>query len=50
MVIEWILFGFFSAIGWWGANYYVIAPYLPEPVTAEKKVEEKPKQETGPAK
>jgi hypothetical protein len=45
MIIEWIVVGFFSAIGWWGANYYVITPYLPEPVYAEKKQEEKKKQD-----
>jgi hypothetical protein len=39
MVIECIFIGFLSAIGWWGANYYVITPYLPEPVYKEKKVE-----------
>ena len=41
MVIECIFIGFLSAIGWWGANYYVITPYLPEPVFKEKKVETK---------
>jgi hypothetical protein len=40
MVIECIFIGFLSALGWWGANYYVITPYLPEPVFKEKKVEE----------
>jgi hypothetical protein len=35
--------GFFSAVGWWGANYYVITPYLPEPVYADKKVKEETK-------
>ena len=40
MVIEFIFIGFLSAIGWWGANYYVITPYLPEPVFKEKRVEE----------
>ena len=40
-VIELLFAGFISAIGWWGANYYVITPYLPEPIYAEKKVEEK---------
>jgi hypothetical protein len=29
MIIEYILVGFFSAIGWWGANHYVIDPYFP---------------------
>ena len=42
MVIECIFIGFLSAIGWWGANYYVITPYLPEPVFKEKKTEIEP--------
>jgi hypothetical protein len=29
MIIEYILVGFFSAIGWWGATHYVITPYFP---------------------
>jgi hypothetical protein len=40
LVAEWLVVGFFSAIGWWSANYYVITPYLPEPVFKEKRVEE----------
>ena len=40
MIAEAIFLGFLSAIGWWGANYYVITPYLPEPVFKEHK--EKP--------
>jgi hypothetical protein len=40
LVATWTIVGFFSAIGWYGANYYVITPYLPEPVFKEKKVEE----------
>ena len=39
MIIEYVFIGFLSALGWWGANYYVITPYLPEPVYAEKKKE-----------
>ena len=37
MVIEYVVIGFLSALGWWGANYYVITPYLPEPVFKEAK-------------
>ena len=44
-IVECIIVGAFSAIGWWGANYYVITPHLPEPVYAEKKEETK-KEET----
>ena len=39
IILELIVAGGLSAIGWWGANYYVITPHLPEPVYAEKKVE-----------
>jgi hypothetical protein len=39
MIVEWVVVGFFSAIGWWSANYYVITPYLPEPVYKEKKIQ-----------
>ena len=46
MIAEAIFLGFLSALGWWGANYYVITPYLPEPIYAEKKVEDK-KQEVN---
>jgi hypothetical protein len=46
MAIELILAGALSAIGWWGANYYVITPYLPEPIYAEKKTEEKKSPQT----
>ena len=49
LVIEYIIVGALSAIGWWGANYYVITPHLPEPVFAEKKEEPK-KQEKNEAK
>ena len=44
MVVECIFIGFLSAIGWWGANYYVITPYLPEPVFKEKRVEDAKKE------
>jgi hypothetical protein len=27
-VLKLLCAGFFSAIGWWGANTYVIEPYL----------------------
>jgi hypothetical protein len=39
LVATWITVGFFSAIGWWGANHYVIEPYLDPkpPVVVEKK-------------
>jgi len=39
LIGTWVVVGFFSSIGWYGANYYVITPYLPEPVFKEKKIE-----------
>ena len=39
MVIELVVAGFFTAIGWWGANHYVIDPYFPP--TIEQKEEHK---------
>ena len=41
MIVEYIVIGFLSAIGWWSANHYMIEPYFPPPI--EKK-EEKFKQ------
>jgi hypothetical protein len=38
MVIEYIFIGFLSALGWWGANHYVIEPYFPPPIEQTKEV------------
>jgi hypothetical protein len=38
-IIEIVFVGFFSAIGWWGANHYVIEPYFPPSI--EKKKDDK---------
>ena len=38
MIIEAIFVGFLTAIGWWGANHYVIEPYFPPSIS--KKEEE----------
>ena len=40
IVAGWVVVGFFSAIGWWSANHYVIEPYFPEPIVKEKKLKE----------
>jgi hypothetical protein len=37
MIVEFIVAGFFTAIGWWGANHYVIEPYFPPDVTQTEK-------------
>jgi hypothetical protein len=42
IVATWTIVGFFSAIGWYGANHFVIEPYFPPPI--ERKQEEKSKQ------
>lgn len=39
LILEWTLIGFFSAIGWWGANHYVIEPHFPQEITMENKDE-----------
>jgi len=31
-ILEVIVYGFFTAFGWWGANHYVIEPYFPPPI------------------
>jgi hypothetical protein len=39
LVVELIFAGFCTAIGWWGAEHYVIEPYFPPSIeqTEEKK-------------
>jgi len=39
IVATWVVVGFFSAIGWWRANHYVIEPYFPAPIKKARKVE-----------
>jgi len=41
MIFEIVMWGFFSAWGWFGANYIKEQIWPPEPPTIEKKVEEK---------
>jgi hypothetical protein len=41
IVATWTIVGFFSAIGWYGANHYVIEPYLPPPIEKIEKKEVK---------
>lgn len=40
LIATWTVVGFFSAIGWYGANHLVIEPYFPPPRVIEKKKEE----------
>lgn len=40
LVLEYIIIGALSAIGWWGSNHYIIEPYFP-PAIERKKEEEK---------
>lgn len=45
-IAELLIGGFFSALGWWGANHYVVEPYLePKPVTIEKQEKKDDKSE-----
>lgn len=42
VIAELLVGGFFSALGWWSANHFVVEPYLdPNPVSIEKKQEKK---------
>jgi hypothetical protein len=43
IVATWVVVGFFSAIGWYGANHYVIEPYFPPPIERKKDLD-KPKE------
>jgi len=36
IVATWTIVGFFSAIGWYGANHFVIEPYFPPPIERKK--------------
>lgn len=38
LIAEYVVIGFLSAMGWWGANHFVIEPYAPPPI--ERKVKE----------
>ena len=40
-ILEVIVYGFFSAFGWWGANHYVIEPYFPESKIEAKETSKK---------
>jgi hypothetical protein len=31
-ILEVVVYGFFTAFGWWSANHYVIEPYFPPPI------------------
>jgi hypothetical protein len=41
IVLEMLVAGFFSAIGWWSANHYVVEPYLEPKTKVEKDVNDK---------
>ena len=44
-ILEVVVYGFFTAFGWWGANHYVIEPYFPPPLERKEEV-----QKNGTAK
>lgn len=53
MIVTCIVAGFFTAFGWWGANHFVIEPYLEKPATTkaisniEKKLPKEVKEDTN---
>ena len=36
LALEYIIIGALSALGWWGANHYIIEPYAPPPIERKK--------------
>lgn len=36
MIFEALIYGFFSAFGWWGATHYVIGPHFPPAIEQKK--------------
>ncbi len=50
MIVEWIVAGFFSAIGWWGWNYYVVDRYIdPKPALVQPEKKERNEKTSDPA-
>jgi len=49
-ILEVVVYGFFTAFGWWGANHYVIEPYLPPPIERKEEKKEVPKNERATEK
>ena len=37
-ILEVVVYGFFTAFGWWGANHYVIEPYFPPPTERKEEL------------
>jgi len=46
MIFEALVFGFFSAFGWWGANHYAIEPYFPPAIERKEEKKQEKKEET----
>ena len=36
LILEYVIIGALSAIGWWTANHYVIEPHFPPPIERKK--------------
>jgi len=49
-IFEVVVYGFFTAFGWWGANHYVIEPYFPPPLERKEEKKEEPKNGTNKEK
>jgi hypothetical protein len=41
IVIDLLFAGFFTCIGWWGAEHYVIEPYFPPSIEQREDKNEK---------
>jgi hypothetical protein len=46
-ILEVVVYGFFTAFGWWGANHYVIEPYFPPQLERKEQQQEEPKNGTA---
>ena len=49
-ILEVVVYGFFTAFGWWGANHYVIEPYFPPSIERKEETKEVPKNGTAKEK
>ena len=43
-ILEVVVYGFFTAFGWWGANHYVIEPYFPPPIERKEESNDRTKE------
>ena len=43
-ILEVVVYGFFTAFGWWGANHYVIEPYFPPAIERKEEHNDRTKE------